>query len=248
MKKLLIDGDIIAYKSTASAEFESNLGGDYWLLATNLGEAKAIVSEYVDDLTRHSGAENVVFAFSGSHNYRKDVDPDYKSHRKETRKPLGYRPLVEWMMSAYEHKVFPNIEGDDVLGLFSEDYVLVSEDKDLKTVPSVHWDPKQKAYVEYSLADANRWWLTQTLTGDPTDGYKGAHRVGIKTAEKLLDRFDCETDMQFAWIAVVATYEKAGQTEDDAIRNARLARILRPNEYNFKTNEVEIWNPQSLIQ
>lgn len=247
MKKLLIDGDIVAYRATASAEFESNLGGDYWLLATNLGEAKAIAQEFVDDITRASGCEHVCFAFSGSHNYRKDVDPEYKSHRKETRKPLGYRPFVEWLMDAYEHKVFPNIEGDDVLGLFADqDFILVSEDKDLKTVPSTHWDLKTKQYVDYDLAAANRWWFTQTLTGDATDGYKGANRIGIKTAEKILADFDCVTDTKQVWEKIVATYVKAGQTEDDALRNARLARILRPNEYDFKKQEVLLWNPTML--
>ena len=247
MKKLLVDGDIVAYRATASAEFEANLGGDYWLLATNLGEAKAIAREFVDDLIKASECEYVVFAFSGDKNYRKDVDPTYKSHRKETRKPMGYRPFVEWLMNAYEHKVFPNIEGDDVLGLFADDdFILVSEDKDLKTVPSLHWDLKLKQYVEYDLATANRYWITQTLTGDATDGYKGAHRIGAKTAEKLLQNFNMTDDMPEVWDMVVATYEKAGQTEDDAIRNARMARILRPKEYDFKTNEVKLWNPKML--
>lgn len=247
MKKLLIDGDIVAYRATASAEFEVNLGDDYWLLATNLGEAKAIAREFVDDLTSATGCEYVVFAFSGETNYRKDVDPEYKAHRKETRKPMGYRLFVEWLMEAYEHKVFPNIEGDDVLGLFADgDYILVSEDKDLKTVPSTHWDLKQKQYVDYDLATANRYWITQTLTGDPTDGYKGCPRIGAKTAEKILANHRMTDDMPEVWRTVVATFEKAGLTEDDAIRNARMARILRPNEYDFEKHEVKLWNPTML--
>jgi DNA polymerase-1 len=32
-------------------------------------------------------------------------------------------------------------------------------------------------------------------------------------------------------------------TEADAIRNARLARILRPGEYNSTTKEPILWNP-----
>jgi DNA polymerase-1 len=247
MKKLLVDGDIVAYRATASAEFETNLGDDYWLLATNLGEAKAIAQEFVDDLTKASECDYIVFAFSGDTNYRKDVDPEYKSHRKGTRKPMGYRPFVEWLMSAYEYKVFPNIEGDDVLGLFADDdFILVSEDKDLKTVPSLHWDLKQKQYVEYDLATANRYWITQTLTGDPTDGYKGCPRIGAKTAEKLLADFKMTDDMPQVWDMVVATFEKAGLSQDDALRNARMARILRPNEYDFRTNEVRLWNPTML--
>jgi DNA polymerase-1 len=42
---------------------------------------------------------------------------------------------------------------------------------------------------------------------------------------------------------VVAAYEKAGLTEEDAIVQARVARILRYEEFNQKKEEVLLWNP-----
>ena len=36
---------------------------------------------------------------------------------------------------------------------------------------------------------------------------------------------------------------EAGLTEEDALVQARVARILRANEYDFGTGEVKLWEP-----
>jgi len=74
----------------------------------------------------------------------------------------------------------------------------------------------------------------QTLMGDSTDNYKGCPKVGLKTAEKILAE-------NSTWETVVAAFEKAGLSEEDALENARLARILRDGEYNNETGEVKLW-------
>ena len=70
------------------------------------------------------------------------------------------------------------------------------------------------------------------------DGYKGVPGIGAKGAEKLLAEAQGKE-----WEVIRGAYEKAGLTEEDALRNARLARILRPNEYNFTIKEPILWNP-----
>jgi DNA polymerase-1 len=47
------------------------------------------------------------------------------------------------------------------------------------------------------------------------------------------------------WETIVAAYVKSGLTKEDALRNARLARILRPSEYDFDTNTPVLWTPPS---
>jgi len=42
---------------------------------------------------------------------------------------------------------------------------------------------------------------------------------------------------------VVAAYNKKGLSEEVALENARLARILRNGEYDTDTGEVKLWNP-----
>ena len=71
--------------------------------------------------------------------------------------------------------------------------------------------------------------------GDATDGYQGLKGVGPKTAVKLLDKHGWD------WGAVVKIYESKGMTEADALLTARLAYILRKD--NFKDGKIILWKP-----
>ena len=45
------------------------------------------------------------------------------------------------------------------------------------------------------------------------------------------------------WQSVIDAYKSKGYTEEDALRNARMARILRAEDYDFKNKEVKLWKP-----
>ena len=87
-------------------------------------------------------------------------------------------------------------------------------------------------------ADADKYFFTQVLTGDATDGYKGIPGIGPKKAEAILGA-------RPHWGAVEQAYIKAGMTRDDAIQQARLARILRFSDYDSMKGEVILWTPPS---
>tara|TARA_B110000902_G_scaffold204781_1_gene233015 strand:+ start:45 stop:344 length:300 start_codon:yes stop_codon:yes gene_type:complete len=82
--------------------------------------------------------------------------------------------------------------------------------------------------------------MIQTLMGDKTDGYSGAVGIGPKKAEAALG--DCGNVAQM-WKAVVALYDKKGQTEEEAILNCRMARILRVEDYDTENHRVKLWGP-----
>ena len=84
---------------------------------------------------------------------------------------------------------------------------------------------------------ADYFHLYQTLVGDTTDGYPGLKGIGDKRATALLEK-------EASWETVVKAYEKAGETEEDALVQARLARILRASDYNFETREPILWSPK----
>ena len=86
------------------------------------------------------------------------------------------------------------------------------------------------------MEEADRWHLAQTLIGDPTDNYKGCPKIGAVGAKKILDK-DC------SWAAVVAAYEKAGLSEEDALAQARVARILRFEDVDEDMNPI-LWTPK----
>jgi DNA polymerase-1 len=77
------------------------------------------------------------------------------------------------------------------------------------------------------------------MSGDTVDGFSGAKGIGSVTANKLLDKNGA------TWETVVKAYESKGQTEEDALINARLSYILRnKNEYNQKEGEITLWMPK----
>lgn len=248
--ELWIDGDIYAYRACAAIEQEVNWGDDIWSLSSDLAEAKQIIYQYVFKWLESYPKASLIWTFSDSKNFRKEVYPAYKSNRKGKRKPIGYAALVKWICDTWDSKVLPWCEADDVLGIFGSEPVegvrrlIISEDKDMDTLPisfPIILDCGLSKEYTTSEHEADLAWLTQTLTGDSTDGYPGCPKVGAKTAPKLLSEGEHLGDY---WDIVVAAFEKQGLTEADALVQARCARILRWGEYDFEKSEVILWSPE----
>lgn len=213
-------------------------GEDLVTIASNFNEVIRAFNTEIKNLKTRFDTNKVLLYFSDSKNFRKSIDPDYKGKRTK-RKPVGYKRLLEWCKLNFKTIRYENLEADDALGLECHldpsDFILVSPDKDMKQISCNLFNGDQLIYVTPEQADY--WFWMQCLTGDPVDGYKGVPGIGAKGAQKILAK------AEDPWQAVVTAYEKADMTLDDAIRNARLARILRPGEYNSTTKEPILWNP-----
>jgi DNA polymerase-1 len=237
IKKLLIDGDIILYKAASSAEEVIDWGNDWWTLHGDMATARQIFDTEIQKLRERLGCSKVVIALSDPKaNWRKSVLPTYKSNRKGNRKPVVFVPLREYSKEKYDCVSFPTLEADDVLGLLSDSSCcIVSDDKDLKTIPGSLYIPHTDELLEISDKEASRYHLVQTLTGDSTDGYGGCPGIGPVKADRVLE--------EGTWNEVVKAYERSGLCEEIALTQARVARILRGQEYNQKTQEVNLWEP-----
>lgn len=264
-KLLLIDGDEFLFRAAAAVEQEARfnevLDEIDWneppvhVLYSHPGEAQKALVDMMGRIFDRFNTENHFLCFSTGPNFRYGVDPTYKNNRAGSRKPLCYTMLRETVESAYQCKAFPTLEADDVMGVmatapaFTKKYqcIIVSQDKDMKTIPTTVWNGKD--LVTYSEVDADYWHMYQTLVGDTSDGYKGCPAIGKVKAEKLLqaaidaNAHLCGTMGHCVWPAVVAAYEKAGLTEDDAITQARLARILRWSDWDNENKQPILWRP-----
>ncbi len=237
MTLLLIDGDIVAYKAAASAETPINWGDGLWTLHCYEQDVALRLDEQIDKLVNEAPVQDCIVALSDKANYRKELAPYYKANRKTTRKPMLLQWAKEYLQSKYNTVMYRRLEADDVLGILgtaNTDTIIWSEDKDLRTVPAKHWIDGD--VVEISKEEADYNFFTQTLVGDATDNYKGCPSVGYKTAEKILEFGD-------GWGAVVRAFISKGLSEEVALENARLARILRNGEYDTDTGEVKLWTP-----
>ena len=235
--KALIDGDIILYSSSVATEFTADWGGDNWVLSANLQQAIDLARRYLDDLFEKLKFDEMVICLSGPNNFRYKLNPNYKSNRKDTRKPIVYPELKKWMLGNYPTEMWETLEADDLLGILATrdpGSIIVSPDKDMQCVPCNLY--RNGELQKISLEQANRFHMIQTLTGDPTDGYPGCPGVGPKTAEKILSGTP-----DTWWGSVLQAYQKAGCTDDDALMNARMAYILR--DENWQNGEVKLWNP-----
>jgi hypothetical protein len=157
--------------------------------------------------------------------------------------------------------------------LFPGKIIAVGRDKDFDTIPGLHHqigrdlDSKGKPKVrEVSQDYADYFHLCQGFAGDRIDGYPGCPTIGMERAKKILaEPYELIPDQGVVtrgsrkgqtttkyvkkygcspWRCIVSHFEKEGLTEEDALRNARLARILRYEDYNKETGAIRLWVPK----
>lgn len=252
---IIVDADSLIYSAAANAETKLDWEGNGEIDFTfNLDMAKSSLGDSVLYLKKKLKASHMILAVSDYENFRKEIMPTYKAHRAKLRKPQGLGDLKKYLMSDFHAIRRPKLEADDVVGilatkvpenekdlLYGRERMIVSGDKDLLTIPGLHYSLTMKRQLTVSLEEADYRHMFQTLTGDPTDGYKGCPGVGPKKAEKLL----ASVPRAEWWPAIVNAYKERGceQPEQEALLNARVARICRASDYDFKNKQVILWVP-----
>ncbi len=247
MRTLLIDGDVVAYQFATAAETPIHWGDDLWTLRADGKEAKAKMDNFLAGLKEDLKADQLVIALSDrTRNYfRKKILPTYKAGRDKVRKPIILRELREHLETQYKSYERPSLEGDDVLGILATtekiikgEKVIVSIDKDLKTVPGLHYNTNKPKLGVYSISEeeADYWHFFQTLTGDSSDGYSGCPGIGPKKAADILDK-------GATWENVLQAFVKAGYSKSEALCHAQVSRILRAKDYDFKKKQPLILQP-----
>ena len=151
------------------------------------------------------------------------------------------RDRVNHCRDNYNVVIRDTLEADDSLGIdatryASTDNVLVSPDKDMRQIPGILWDMTNDV-EEITKEDGDRWHLIQALAGDATDGYSGCPGIGVKRASDILNKH------KDPWSAVCKAYQDKGLSDDDALMNARLAKILQHEAYDYEKEQVILWKP-----
>lgn len=265
MTTLLIDADVLVYVH-ASAQQTTIDWGDDDETSKDAGDPDAVwdaIVAHAERLLDAAGASKYVLCVSGAGNWRNAVWPPYKMHRKQENRPLLVDEMRARAIAAGGYQR-PLLEADDILGILATHpkiipgrKVIWSIDKDLMQIPGEHlvW-PKggEPEIVHQKAIDGALLHIRQTLTGDSVDGYPGCPRIGKVKAEEIMGRVfetlspeaaarDPQALMRAMWGAVVRTFEKKGLTEEDALKQARVARILQHRDYDFEKKETKLWTP-----
>ena len=238
---LLIDADFIVYKCCAGAETEIDFGEDLIVVTSNFKEAYEYVERELYNIATDLGCfDDSILFFSDSINFRKSIDPAYKGHRNR-KKPCGYKRVINKLKEEYPVVVMPTLEADDALGIYATKepgHIICSPDKDMRQIPGQLYDLTD-GVLTVEPEEGRRWHLIQTLAGDQTDGYAGVPGIGIKRAVALFEKEG------YTWDTVVKAFAEKDLGEDVALMNARLAKILQCDDYDFTNQEPRLWSPSS---
>lgn len=181
--KALLDGDIIAYRSAASAEGDPE---EIAILRTN---------NLLVEILETTQADSFICYLTGSNNFRKEIFPDYKANRKQPR-PKHLEACREFLCRDYKAIVTDGHEADDELGMgLSNDKISCSIDKDLLQVPGEHYNFVRREFITITPEQGIRNFYSQMLIGDTSDNIKGVDGIGIKRAARLLDPLTTEEEM-----------------------------------------------------
>lgn len=238
--KLLVDADYVVYKCCAAAETEIDWGNDVILVTSKFSDAYAAVKRELLKIINNFlwDVPELVLFFSDSVNFRKSIQPAYKGHRNR-KKPCGYKRVINKLKTEYDVVIMPTLEADDALGIYATKNrgkcCICSPDKDMRQIPGRLFDMSEMMNVEED--EGAKWHLVQTLAGDQTDGYAGCPGIGVKRAITLFE------EKGYSWKAVVQAFAEKDLSEDVALENARLAKILTAADYDFDKQQPILWTP-----
>jgi len=238
--KILCDADFIVYKACAAAESEVDFGNDVILVTSNFSDAYGATKRELTKLENKFGSlSTLILFFSDSVNFRKKILPDYKGHRNR-KKPCGYKRVIKALSKDYKVIIKPTLEADDSMGIYATKYpgnIIASPDKDMRQIPGQLYNFDETFTI--TPEEGAKWHLIQSCAGDQTDGYGGISGIGVKRAVSLFE------EKGYSWKTVVNAFVEKGHTAEEALVNARLAKILTAEDYDFKKKRPILWSPSA---
>ena len=223
--KLLIDGDPLTYQAAFSQDGQT-VGG----ICDKLDK---IIEEILQATNPYATKEDYQIFLTGKGNFRNEVSDTYKMNRVGREKPLLLGFARQYLIDTYGATVSEGQEADDDIAIEATrlypDCVIVSVDKDFRTIPSTIYNPRRQSWEKITEEAATFNFYEQVLTGDAVDHVIGLYKVGPKTAQKMLS--ECQTDVEMFKVCVEA-YEN---DVERVIMNARLLWLRR--------QENQVWMP-----
>lgn len=225
--KVLIDGDILAYRAAFATQ--DALPQD--------------AEDKVEELVQYVLGETLVFPspsdyyvfLTGKGNFRYEIakSHEYKGNRKGTDKPLHLQHVRDYLVAKHNAIISEGEEADDLISKKATELgpttVVASIDKDMLQIPCRHFNFVKNEWRDVDEFSGLKFFYKQILTGDTADNIIGLYRVGSVKADKMLEGCETEEDL---WDAVLKAYD--GDIER-VVENARLLWLRR--------REEELWQP-----
>lgn len=231
-KKILFDGDVLAYRCAWS---ENESTAEQAVL-----KLEELISSVIGEVDPWGTKSNRFFFLTGKGNFRNEIAKTavYKGNRKDQPKPQHLALLREHMLLKYDAILSENCEADDMIGIFAnrfgyDNVVIVSIDKDFEQIPTTIFNPSRWEWKTVDTWTATKNLYKQILMGDTVDNIVGIFRVGPVKAEKLLEGCDSEVALYNACVDAYDTGKYGGEIDtyfkakERVHENAQLLYILR---------------------
>lgn len=139
----------------------------------------------------------IIFCFSApsaqTFRHSASFEKPYKGNRKKDSQEYPEKisdmyEAMKYVIDKYVSLITDDLEADDILSMLQdpEKTYIVSNDKDLKTVPGFHYNFSRNTIEEITPKKALYTLSMQLLTGDTTDNICGLPGCGPVKAEKIL--------------------------------------------------------------
>ena len=219
---MLIDGDILVYRSAYSTEGMEPEDTEHKL--------DEILEEIMDEVMFGHYPEMMQVYLTGPNNFRYDIATiaPYKGHRSGTEKPTNFYHARDYLVDHWDAEVSDGEEADDLIAKAATKIgpkaIIVSVDKDFLQVPCSFYNLTKREFTKVDEDAGMKFFYTQVLTGDRADNIKGLKGIGPKKAERILA--DATTEQEL-YDKVFEAYE--GDL-DALIENARLLWLRREDD------------------
>lgn len=220
-KKVLLDGDIIAYRAAFSTRDSPDI-------KSALDKTDELVSNILTQCLGGFYAPNEYQIYlTGEGNFREDIAKTlvYKGNRKGVDKPPHLQEIKEYLQSEYKAIVSGGEEADDLIAIEATKLgykaCIASVDKDFLQVPCWHYNISKQEFSKVSELEGLRFFYSQILTGDRADNIQGVVGIGPKKAEKFL--LDCQNEHEMFKVVL----DKHGGNVDRVLEDGRLLWLRR---------------------
>lgn len=268
MTRILVDADSLVYAAGFSTEhttYEAEDGRTYdkksdipegaefrpLTQEEPVEHALALVKRSLLHIEREMDQKGIEFdklepILTGTDNWRDKIATlkVYKGNRIDKPKPVHYKAIRRYLRNRWGAVVVNGHEADDELAMqayIEKDVgapILVSQDKDLLTVPGRHFNYRRGEWRDVNQQQALVNFYRQILTGDASDHVGGCYRVGPKMAAAYIE--DNVTAAE-GWTRIKGAFWKSlgqpgcpylGQDPDEvALETAQLLHLWRfPND------------------
>ena len=225
---IYIDGDILVYQSMWGANSTKDIKK----------KLDQTIASIMSELEGSTGK----IAIKGSDNFRKEIYPEYKGHRKKElteQEKEFFAYSYDYLQNGWGAIPANGMEADDLLAIWNteEPGIIVSIDKDLLQVPGLHFNTRNKEYTNVTEDEGSLLLHTQVLMGDSVDNITGLKGIGKVKAAKVMEGVPVSQHLS----AVKSFWQKTfGRGwEDDLQLNMDLIYLKRSmdDRYDIRTGK-----------